>query len=86
MMIPITSLGNECHQGTRLACNITTSSTNRSRRFKNTRCKDAHLMVDKYGMGETVYRDKDGRKVDKPSRDKIREPPPMVELESGAQK
>lgn len=29
--------------------------------------KEAKLMVDKYGMGETVYRDKDGKKTDKAS-------------------
>lgn len=27
---------------------------------------DAHLMVDKYGMGETVYRDKDGKRTNEP--------------------
>jgi pre-mRNA-splicing factor CWC26 len=48
--------------------------------------KDAQMMVDKYGMGETVYRDKDGRKLDKPSRDKLGQTPSTVDLDSEAQR
>jgi pre-mRNA-splicing factor CWC26 len=35
--------------------------------IQETKRQDAQLMVDKYGMGETVYRDAHGRKTDKPT-------------------
>jgi pre-mRNA-splicing factor CWC26 len=55
-------------------------------KIQKQRQKNAQLMVDKYGMGETVYRDKDGRKIDKVSHDKNGKPPSMVQLDSEAQR
>jgi len=47
----------------------------------------AKLMVDKYGMGETVYRDKDGRKTEgPPSSDGTKNNKKRVELDPESQK
>jgi hypothetical protein len=52
--------------------------TKSEQKIQKQRHKDAQLMVDKHGMGETMYRDKDGRKIYKPSRDKIGKSPSVV--------
>lgn len=63
------------------------SDFNRSeKKIQKRKHKEAQSMVDKYGMGETVYRDKDGRKTDKPPQDKSGKSTSQVELDPEAQR